>query len=115
MNSEPLCFPALFRAFLLGTACSSRKHTPNPMLKAGAQDTDLARHENALAYELLQQGNYDKAQEHLVLALAADPLFGPAHNNRGLVYYHTGRLYLAAWEFENAIKLMPYQSEPRNN
>jgi Flp pilus assembly protein TadD len=115
MNRVTLCFPALFVAFLLGAGCSSEKHTPNPMLKAGAQDTDLARHENALAYELLQQGNYDKAQEHLVLALAADPLFGPAHNNRGLVYYHTGRLYLAAWEFENAIKLMPYQSEPRNN
>src|SRR2546429_3738366 len=101
---------------LLSTGCaSSTKSAPDPMLKATPQDTELARRENALAYELIRQGKYDEAQEHLVRALAADPLFGPAHNNRGLVYFHTGRLYLAAWEFENAIKLMPYQSEPRNN
>jgi Flp pilus assembly protein TadD len=113
MNRVSRIFLALVA--MVGIGCASKKPAPDPMLKAGAQDTELARRENALAFDLIQQGKYDKAQEHLVLALAADPLFGPAHNNRGLVYYHTGRLYLAAWEFENAVKLMPYQSEPRNN
>ena len=88
---------------------------PGNRSRTSAQNTELARQENNTAFALIEQGEYDQAQQHLVLALAADPLFGPAHNNRGLVYYNTNRLYLAAWEFENAIKLMPYQSEPRNN
>ena len=116
MNRANCYFAFLALALMLSAGCaSSKKSASDPMLKAGPQDTELARKENALAYDLIQQGKYDEAQDHLVRALAADPLFGPAHNNRGLVYYHTGRLYLAAWEFENAIKLMPYQSEPRNN
>jgi Tfp pilus assembly protein PilF len=103
---------AIFTTVLL-IGCSSNKptHTTAP----GIPDTTLAREENAKAFELIQQGKYDEAQAALVLALAADPMYGPAHNNRGLVYFYTDRLYLAAWEFENAIKLMPYQSEPRNN
>src|SRR5438874_4482959 len=116
MNRLNRSFPVLALGLMLASGCaSSSKSAPDPMLKAAPQDTELARRENALAYDLIQQGKYDEAQEHLVRALAADPLFGPAHNNRGLVYYHNGRLYLAAWEFENATKLMPYQSEPRNN
>jgi Flp pilus assembly protein TadD len=115
MNRAIRFFQAMLVVSAMLSGCSSEKKTPDPMLNAAPQNTELARKENAIAYDFIQQGNYDKAQEHLVLALASDPLFGPAHNNRGLVYYHTGRLYLAAWEFENAIKLMPYQSEPRNN
>jgi Flp pilus assembly protein TadD len=42
-------------------------------------------------------------------------MFGPPHNNLGLIYYHQDKLYPAAWEFHNAIKLMPYVPEPRNN
>jgi Tfp pilus assembly protein PilF len=104
---------AIFAASLLiGCSSSNRAtHTTPP----GVPDTTLARQENDLAYELIQQGKYEEAQQALVRALAADPMYGPAHNNRGLVYFYTDRLYLAAWEFENAIKLMPYQSEPRNN
>ena len=48
-------------------------------------------------------------------ALEADVTFGPAHNNLGRVYYHQGQLYLDAWEFQYAIKLMPYQPEPKSN
>jgi Tfp pilus assembly protein PilF len=96
--------------------CGGSHSPPNDSLtKAPAQNTELARQENEIAFNLIQQGKYDKAQEHIVRALSADPLYGPAHNNRGLIYYYTDRLYLAAWEFDNAIKLMPYQSEPRNN
>jgi len=102
----------LVAALVIGCSSSKQKaHTPTP----GVPDTALAREENEHAYELIQQGSYAEAQEALNRALAADPMYGPAHNNRGLVYFYTDRLYLAAWEFENAIKLMPYQSEPRNN
>jgi len=79
------------------------------------QDTARAREQNDRAFELIKQGKYAPAEELLKKAVAADVMYGPARNNLGLVYYHTSRLYLAAWEFENAIRLMPHQPEPRNN
>src|SRR5207302_136282 len=54
--------------------------------------------------------------EALKAALEADVMYGPAHNNLGIVYMKQGKpLYDAAWEFEKAIKLMPHQPETRNN
>ena len=41
--------------------------------------------------------------------------YGPAHNNLGSVYLRQGKLYLAAWEFEYAAKLMPERPEPNYN
>src|SRR4029453_19576722 len=54
-------------------------------------------------------------EAELKSALAADVMCGPAHNNLGKVYYHQHKLYLAAWEFQYAMKLMPNVPEPRNN
>lgn len=79
------------------------------------RNADLARKLNAEALEQIQDGKLDKAEERLKKALDADVTFGPAHNNLGKVYYHQGKLYLAAWEFQYATKLMPDQPEPRNN
>lgn len=56
-----------------------------------------------------------EAERLLKAALDADVTFGPAHNNLGTIYYRSGRLYLAAWEFQYAGKLMPDRPEPRNN
>src|SRR5262245_28547548 len=74
-----------------------------------------ARELNDKAFKLIEQGDYVNATKILREAVAADPMFGPARNNLGLCYYHTDHLYEAAWEFENAVRLMPYQPEPRNN
>src|SRR5688572_25138680 len=90
--------------------CQSR-----PRTVAHSFDTDLAKNENEKALHLFDQGKFDEAESHLKKALEADVMYGPAHNNLGLVYYHQGKLYPAAWEFQSAIKLMPYQPEPRNN
>lgn len=79
------------------------------------RETDTARQLNAEAVDLIDQGRYDEAEQRLKEALAADITFGPAHNNLGRVYFHQQKLYLAAWEFEYAIKLMPHHVEPRNN
>jgi len=81
----------------------------------GQRDTERARREHERAFQLIRDGKYDEAEKACKRALRADIMFGAAHNNLGLVYYHQGKLYAAAWEFQNAIKLMPYQSEPRNN
>jgi Flp pilus assembly protein TadD len=92
-----------------GAGCQSNKRVkPTP-------DPELARRENERALELTEKRKYDEAERVLRKAIAADVMFGPARNNLGLVYYHQGKLYQAAWEFQNAIKLMPYQPEPRNN
>jgi len=63
----------------------------------------------------MEKGDWPAAETALQQALAADIMFGPAHNNLGKVYYHQKKLYLAAWEFEYAAKLMPHQAEPKNN
>src|SRR5262245_45519901 len=94
----------------LACGCKSSK-TPS----VGSRDTEQARKENDRAFELITKAKYDQAEKILKKAIAADVMFGPARNNLGLVYYHEGKLYQAAWEFQNAIKLMPYQPEPRNN
>ena len=80
-----------------------------------APDAALARQENDVAYRLIRQGKYSEAESHLRRAIQADLTFGPAHNNLGLVYFHQKRFYDAAWEFDYAIKLMPYQPDARNN
>jgi Flp pilus assembly protein TadD len=102
---------ALFATvFLLGCQSANARKGPVPR-----QDTATARSENDRAYELIREGKHEKAEEALKRAIAADVMYGPARNNLGLVYYHLDKLYAAAWEFENAIKLMPHQPEPRNN
>jgi Flp pilus assembly protein TadD len=79
------------------------------------RDTDRAKLDNARAVELIEARQWPGAEKSLKSALTADVTFGPAHNNLGKVYFHTGRYYLAAWEFKYATKLMPFQPEPKNN
>ena len=79
------------------------------------RDTALARQDNAKAADLIDAGDDAAAEKLLRDALTADIEFGPAHNNLGKVYFRQGKLYLAAWEFQYAAKLMPNQPEPRNN
>lgn len=79
------------------------------------RDTDLAKRKNAEAIEQIHQNKYPDAEKLLKESLEADVTLGPAHNNLGKVYYHDNELYLAAWEFQYAAKLMPDLPEPRNN
>jgi Flp pilus assembly protein TadD len=79
------------------------------------RDSDAAERHNASAVEHMDRGDHAGAEAELKSALAADVMYGPAHNNLGKVYYHQGKLYLAAWEFQYAAKLMPNVPEPRNN
>jgi len=79
------------------------------------RDSDTARAENVKAVDAIEKGDYTAAETHLKSALTADIMFGPAHNNLGKVYYHQNKLYLAAWEFEYAAKVMPFQAEPKSN
>ncbi len=81
------------------------------------QQRDAARAErlNDQAVDAIDAGELDRAEQLLKDALTADVTFGPAHNNLGSVYLEQQRYYLAAWEFEYAIRLMPASPEPKNN
>ena len=79
------------------------------------RDTDAARMHNAHGMELLDRDDLGAAEAMFKTALAADMMFGPAHNNLGLAYYRQKKLYLAAWEFQYAARLMPDRIEPQNN
>lgn len=74
-----------------------------------------ARQDNERAAALIEKGKHAEAEPLLRSAIAADPSFGQAHNNLGLVYYKSGNLYQAAWAFEEATRLMPRRPEPQNN
>jgi Flp pilus assembly protein TadD len=95
-----------------GAESSAGYETVNPDPR---RDTVAADRHNAEAVEHMGRGKHDRAEASLKSALAADVMHGPAHNNLGKVYYHQGKLYLAAWEFQYAAKLMPGVPEPRNN
>ncbi|HZK82050.1 MAG TPA: tetratricopeptide repeat protein [Humisphaera sp.] len=107
----------LTMAMLAGCAASTKK-SPDAYETIGKdprRDADLARIENSRAVALLDKGDYDGAETALKAALVADIMCGPAHNNLGKVYFHEKKLYMAAWEFQYAMKLMPNQPEPLNN
>lgn len=84
-------------------------------LATASPNTEAARRKNAEAVDLIGRRKYDEAERVLKEALNADLASGPAHNSLGNVYFHQGKLYDAAGEFQLAAKLMPYQPEPRNN
>lgn len=103
---------------MAGCASSKNKSPVSEYQTVGKdprRDTEAARAENTRAVQAIEKGDYDKAEAALKRALTADIMFGPAHNNLGKVYYRQNKLYLAAWEFEYAAKLMTHQAEPRNN
>ena len=78
-------------------------------------DTTEARKLSDAALKLIDKEDWEAAEQKLQKALIADVTFGPAHNNLGLIYFEQGKLYLAAWEFEYAARLMPEQASPHNN
>ena len=87
----------------------------NDVAAVSAPDTAAARADTDKAFALIASEKFKEAQPILLKAIDADPSYGPAHNDLGLVYYHFGRLYDAAWEFEKASRLMPQSPEPKNN
>ena len=110
-----LIFISLIGFILPVIGCHSEK--PSAQLSNGdvAKNQELARKLTSQAFERIEDSDFDGAEEVLKKAIAADPLYGPAHNDLGLVYFHREDLYNAAWEFENASKLMPRQAPPVNN
>lgn len=104
---------------LMGTLLSGCHGSVTPGIEAPGErpvnGADLARQENDRGFQLIQEGKPAEADAILHRAIEADGAFGPAHNNLGVAFYQTDRLYPAALELQKAIRLMPRQAEPRNN
>ena len=117
IRTTVLCLTGVLAAAACGCAGKTRTAAPEyQTLKPDpARDGDSAARQNARAVDLIEQRKYDEAERLLKRALTADITHGPAHNNLGKVYFQRGQYYLAAWEFQYAVKLMPGQPEPRNN
>jgi Tfp pilus assembly protein PilF len=119
-NSHSMALSLILLAISLGAGCSSTTGSlgnSNTVTagKVPRQDTETARKMTAHAVQFIEQSKWSDAKTALIEAVDADVTFGPAHNALGTLYLHDSNLYLAAWEFQYAAKLMPYQPEPRNN
>ena len=101
------------------TGCRMQRQDAPPAYQTLAadprRDSAQAEAENRRGKALLGEGQPAQAEEALKTALAADLFHGPAHNNLGAAYLAQKKLYLAAWEFQYAARLMPGRPEPRNN
>lgn len=119
----PACILGISLAAISG--CNSFQETQKPQYETVQADprheTAVAEAEHAKALKFLNGSSAckgcdpAKAEEHLQKALVADVTYGPAHNTLGMLYLRQRRLYLAAWEFEYAQKLMPERFEPLYN
>ena len=103
----------------LGSMSQSGCATPRPshhLVQAERRvDSRLARELTEKGLVAFDTGDLAEAERLFREAVDVDVAFGPAHNNLGKVYFELEKMYLAAWEFEYAIKLMPHHPGPRNN
>lgn len=82
---------------------------------APARRAELALAEMRQGTRMLDEQDYGKAERHLARAVELDSFSGAARNNLGKCYFHQGRMYDAAWQFERTIQLLPNQPEAHNN
>ncbi len=86
-----------------------------PEIPRADRNTQAARNLNSQALALMEADELDQAELALKAAIDADPRFGPARNNLGMVYYRQERYYLAAKQFSCAAEAMPTRSQPKQN
>jgi hypothetical protein len=126
MGGPRLIILLLSAALAAGSGCSLFEEAHKPQQYETVQadprhETAVAEAEHAKALKILNEPscctgcNPCKAEEHLQKALVADVTYGPAHNTLGMLYLRQRKLYLAAWEFEYAQRLMPDRFEPVYN
>lgn len=103
----------LLAATLVG--CRAQKTAPPGSVGNVAANTSLARANVDKAAALLETHHDDDARKLLDAAIEADPLYGPAHNDLGMIDFRQQHYYEAAVHFRNAVKLLPRQPQPINN
>jgi tetratricopeptide (TPR) repeat protein len=105
---------ALLSVLAVLGACRSAPVGPYTPPTAASRNSTEAERLNRLGADVID-GNPSEAEKLLRDALTKDLYCGPAHNNLGVLYLKSGKLYEAANEFEWAKKLMPGHPDPRVN
>lgn len=118
MNRLVLVFLLFFVSFACsGCARFTVNKTPKYETLAAkpSVNTAVAKKKHQKALDRIRCCQLCEAEQFLREALLADINFGPAHNTLGKVYFDQRKFYLAAWEFEYAMRVMPERAEPYNN
>ncbi len=110
------------RAVLLSLAlcagCATAPRSSSTVVRLDdvpSADSARARTENDAAVALMDRDKLPDAMAALRRAITADPGFGPAHNNLGIVALRQSQPMVAATAFERAADLMPRAPAPRDN
>ncbi len=110
MRTRRTAFSALTTASLLvgifGCASFNDQHASLIRIKS-SRNPAKAQRLTLAAVAALENGKPEYASEKLLSAISADPRYGPAHNNLGLLQFDDGKLYEAVLSFERARELMP--------
>ncbi len=110
---------ALIAGAMIFTGCQSHEEplliNCCPAIPRADRNTQAARQLNGESLALMEAGELDQAELSLKAAIDADPRFGPARNNLGMVYYRQRRYYLAAQQFRCAAETMPTRTQPKQN
>ncbi len=125
MRSLPFLLMILVSALLSGCQLLQQDSSAEYQTVAAnpQRDTEEAEEEYEKATKIIlrylerdrHHADLGEAEHHLQKALVADVTHAPSHNALGVLYLWKRDLYLAAWEFEYANKLVPWTYEPLHN
>ncbi len=115
MSARPRSVVLLLPLALAGCATPRAPSTVVRLDDPTSADTDRARTENDAAAALIDRDKLPDAAAALRRAIAADPRFGPAQNNLGIVELRLAHPLAAATAFERAADLLPRAAAPRDN
>ena len=110
MRARRTAFLAFTTALLLvemvGCAAFNNQHESLIRIES-SRNPAKAQRLTLAGVNALENGKREYAAEKLLSAIRADPQYGPAHNNLGLLQFDDGKLYQAVLSFERAKELMP--------
>ena len=104
------CFPVVITLALMwvGGCAALTNHDEDSIIRIQSNRNPVKAQRLTLAgVNALENDKRDYAEEKLLAAIEADPQYGPAHNNLGLLHFDNGDLYRSVLAFERAMELMP--------
>lgn len=93
--------------FIAALAISGCLFWQGPLLSAPSSADDVAAHHNAEGIQAYKQEQWDRAKEHLEVAVKIAPSLAEAHYNLGMVLYRQGKDAEANPHFLKAAALAP--------